>query len=408
MKATPEQLKLLRDLHQEDAWPLEKAKRLGVWQPWLSGKYVAVMDTAIGPFCVLRARGRKRVTGSVTDTCSVSRRLDRAYLRLCLESLGWQETACPDHLRELRRWPDLTAVHTPEGLKFVAAKLTGGGYSSTGIKRLAQTLKATALSRNLDVVVLTPSARRGHQAGQRFQSFLEVLAINPLPGQGKRVNPVVSTREGKPDPGPYITAVTAGDWREQLPYLSRQILQRPRKERIDRALSDLKFDSVITQEQLERHYGLTRDDLPGVLMTSALVRPVHGSFGLDVATTFFLADRQVARLDEHHLAHRAGLGEMRRACSIPASRAWHVDPRERLSFEQPDALLETKDGLIAFEYDNGSYDDRKLWKKQESFKNRSFRQVTWGVPSVIRQRHLQQKLKQVVILVQWWLKRPRP
>jgi hypothetical protein len=124
---------------------------------------------------------------------------------------------------------------------------------------------------------------------------------------------------------------------------------------------------------------------------------------LEVGTRFFLASARMRHMKDPYLAHHAGLAEMRQQLGVmPDKKIWQLEPRSRLSYEQPDALWHSPYGTVAIEYDTGSYSSLTIQKKREAFRDRGFSATVWGVPSVKRQQRLTQAFGQEVLLAKWF------
>ncbi|MHA0035517.1 hypothetical protein [Deinococcus sp. PESE-13] len=409
----PTERQLLEDLFVDGGWlahhppvPDETLQR------WQEVGWVTRIDTAMGEVIVITAQGRKAAFGSVRDPMSIGSTLDMLYLNLCLSRLGWEKAERPNHLRGLSRWGDLMSVRTSDGtVAFVAGQVTGRGISPEAIRRLGRALKSTALAYNLTVILLTPHPRRGQQAAREFANFLELRCVNP------RADGQLTTERGgwipsRPadqsvDAGPLLTPSIAAMFKADLPPKSRSVLQQPRAVRVAAAERALLCDHVLSEQQLQRHYGLDRYDMARWWGVRALVRPVHGSCGLEVSTTFVCLTPELSRLHDGHLAHLAGVAEMRHEIGItPSPNTWTVEPRERHRQAQPDAVHSIENGDFAIEYDNGSYADLVRERKIRAFNAGQFNATIWGVPHATRQRRIEQNASLAVITVQWWQSAP--
>lgn len=196
-------------------------------------------------------------------------------------------------------------------------------------------------------------------------------------------------------------------FKADLPPKTRSLLQRPRAVRVAAAERALLCDHVLSEQQLQRHYGIDRYDMARWWGVRALVRPVHGSFGLEIPTTFVCLNPELSRLHDGHLAHLAGVAEMQHELGIASSPdVWMVEPRERHRQAQPDAILSRNDHDFAIEYDNGSYAELVRQRKIRVFSAGQFNATIWGVPRVTRQRQIEQNASLAVITVQWWQPAP--
>lgn len=369
---------------------------------------VALMDTVIGPFMVVMAQGRVALHGRASGTMTPQRCIDQAYLRLALQELGWPEPDDKHGLREF--YPQSTAaeVQTPSGPALVFASLQSGGYTSAGIKKICRRLGSTAMFRGFNVVILTPSATRGQQQAQRYLAYLRVIPVVPEISSGTRMpfRMPASTETQRQEP--YFNERLAQEARQRnsprCPPQSVAILCLPRTERMAHALAALQCDGVLTSSQLIRHYGLNVGDLRGQLLRRAVVRPCHGRDATEHNVQFFVRDTKLYRASAHHLAHRAGVAELRRQLGVePDPAIWRVEARGRRRTEEPDAYWYSESGKIAIEYDTGSYSRQVIERKLSTFRDRGFEDTIWAVPTASRARYMGQFPDANVRQVEWWV-----
>lgn len=389
-----------RALLGDGAWtPDEAYKVLGKARTvtLIKEDYLGLTHTSMGYLILLMARGRVAACGTADKPRSFARCMDMAYQRFALQRLGWQVITDPRQQPETAR-DDLIPVRTPERVVMLTAQFGAGrGCSVEKMQNLVADWRSEALSRGLQVVVLTPNTRRGRKIQEREQAWLQLVHCEPLKQEGGRV---LYSDDSDPCGSEFPIAVITGT---SLPDLTVEILSLPREERIQRARQALATDTVISSQQLQRHYGLKLGDMLGVPYVPALLHPVHGRYGLEVKTLFLLNSKRMQNMHVHRLAHAAGLAEMRQHLGVaPEPDLWHREPRSHLSYEQPDAIWHSSNGDVAVEYDTGSYSTNTIQKKRGTFTDRGFAATIWGVPSVKRQQRLQQQFGQQVLLADWF------
>lgn len=391
-----------RRLLRDGAWTPEEAKdalgRKRMFQLHDAG-YVSATKTAMGLLILLGAHGRVAATGSCDKPMSFARCINTAYQRLALQRLGWEVISDPAQRPPTAR-DNLIPVRTPEGPVLLTAQYgSGQGCSVEKLESLVTQWRSEASFHGLRVVVLTPNVRRGKKLQERERSWLELVSCLPLKAaDGRVMYPTPDDPRGS-ETAIYVPTDTP------LPELTRQTLRLSRDARIQRAKEALLVDSVLSSQQLQRHYGLETGDMVDVPFVHALIHPCHSRYGLEVSTRFFLASPRMQYVHHHHLAHRAGLAEMRMQLSVYAdAKIWQIEPRSRLSYEQPDAIWHSSRGSIAVEYDTGSYSMSTIQKKRETFSDRGFAATLWGVPAAKRQQRLQREFGEEVMLAQWFNK----
>lgn len=389
-----------RRLLVDGAWtPHEAYKNLGKERVYvlIRDDYLALSYTSMGYLFLLMAKGRIAATGSCDKPRSFARCVNKAYQRLALQRLDWEVVTDPTQQPATAR-DDLIPVQTPGGMVMLTAQYgSGRGCSVEKLQNLVAAWRSEALFRGLQVVVLTPNLRRGRSIQEREQHWLRLVHCEPLKRKGGQVL-YADDRDPRGNELPILRSET-----RHLPELSQQILSCPREERIHHAHQALAVDGVLSTQQLTRHFGLRLGDMRGVPFVSALLHPVHGRYGLEVKTRFLLRAKRMQHSHIHRLAHLAGLAEMRQQLGVhPDEEAWHIEPRSRLSYEQPDAIWHSPYGDVAIEFDTGSYSSLTIQKKRGTFKDRGFAATVWGVPSVKRQQRLKQQFGQEVLLADWF------
>ncbi|WP_407542148.1 hypothetical protein Q0M94_17935 (plasmid) [Deinococcus radiomollis] len=364
---------------------------------------------------LLIAAGRKAVFGTSGRSLSLARQIDRAYIRLSLAKLKWT-MARPGETRENLTQYDttgrMTEVHTDQGLALVTGSIRNGGISRQTIENVARRMRSTALFKAFNIVLLTPSSRKGHHHAHGEAAYLTlktILPVNPAYPAVKRIKQLPAARI-MPDNEPYL----AGEaWKSdpkfsELPDLTKMILQLNRRERIDHAVQSLECDGALTTAQLKRYYGLSLNDIVSRPYVETILRPTHGDQATEPAVTFVTATRKMANLDDTVLAHRVGTGEMRHQMGVfSEERHWKAEERELLKFEEPDAYYYDENGQIhAIEFDTGSYTANVIDDKLSTFQDRGFTSIHWGVTTSTRKVNLTDKIRHRlgsdVLLCEWW------
>ena len=182
-KINEAQRRWLAQLDAEGARLLQKNSGAGLsaedYGDLIQRSMIALMDTVIGHFMVVLAPGRVALHGRASGTMTPQRCIDRVYLRLALQQLGWPEPDDRHRLREFYPKSNAVEVQSPEGPALVFASLQGGGYTSAGIKKICRRLRSAALFRGFRVVILTPSAARGQQQAQQYGAYLRIIPVVP-------------------------------------------------------------------------------------------------------------------------------------------------------------------------------------------------------------------------------------
>lgn len=150
-------------------------------------------------------------------------------------------------------------------------------------------------------------------------------------------------------------------------------------------VAELERDRVLSQGQLERHHRCAVTALPkDVLRVSAYLAPTHHARSYR-EVHFVTLERKLARLPAASLRHLAGVAELRRLLGAPGE-TWFPVPATGFGSSRPDAVWESPKGLVAIEYDAGSYGLAKLLGKMTAFQR--FERQVWGSPSRCRVAHL--------------------
>lgn len=416
---TDEEIQMLDRLYVYDgAWtPQETYAAFGTYrtEEFEELKVIQRCDTDMGPLYLLLAAGRVEVFGTSANAQSLARQIDRAYIRLSLKQLGWRQTVAGETVENLWQYDTtkhLLEVQTTYGLALVGGSIRNGGLTRQGIDDIANRLRSMAVFKNFEVILLTPNPKRGRKKALSEAAFLTLKTFIPdNPGftDVKRIKTLPAIPKKK-DNTPYLSGES---WKKDralmaLPDLTKQILQMKRKERIDHALTSLECDGTLTDGQLARYYGLEIEDLTDRPYVRTIVRPTHMDFRNEAGVTFVTANRNIARLDDNALGHRAGTAEMRHLMSVAAdAKSWRAEHRDSLRFEEPDAYYYDEHGQMrAIEFDTGSYSSNVIDDKLTTFTDRGFTGIYWGVTMPRRQFNLTEKirdrLESDILICRWW------
>jgi hypothetical protein len=152
---------------------------------------------------------------------------------------------------------------------------------------------------------------------------------------------------------------------------------------------------------MARRYALTKTPAD-ILRFSAYPAPTHHSRTYR-AVEFVTLEPALTRAPAATLRHLAAVAEMRHLLGAPVER-WQTLPWEQ--GEQPDAVWESPVGLVAVEYDAGSYSPATILRKAHAFE--AFQGQVWGSSSPQRVAHLHTLLPPEIkhqtppLLVIWW------
>lgn len=377
------------------------------------------VHTVIGTLYMLSLTGRSVLhRGASTTLIAPQRNLDRAYIRLCMDDYGYEDTD-ERTTRGLDRFTgkmDLFEMITPQGIALVGGTMSGGGISRNTIERIVTRLKSSALAHNFRVILFTPSPTRGRALAETHASVFTLL--HHLPGgTGQRVRlTTFASRSDEAYAGPFLTPfvedLVVRKHPDHFPEQTRELLKLRRADRLERFKSDLAVDRVISAEQLHRHYHLKPEDLNGVRFVEAIMHPVYSRVSLEIKTRFYLSSAALQYQDDNVLGHYAGVGEMRRVMGIRADDSYKLDTRRRLARDTPDAIFNSDYGPVALEYDTGAYKLRTVQSKLESFVQQGYLQTIWGTANRRRVAKIERIMqdepgaKGQVILSEWWRELP--
>jgi hypothetical protein len=420
---TADEKSTLRELYEYDgAWTdKELTAKCPRHAEILKAGLLIPVHTVIGTLNMLSLTGRRLVLRDASSSCiAPQRNLDRAYIRLCMDDYGYEET--DEHTtRGLNKYAgkmELFERMTPQGVALIGGTMSGGGLSRTSIERIVTRLKSSALAYDFRLVLFTPSPKRGRGLAEKHASMFTLLPHLPG-GTGQRVR--LTSFESKSDKayaGPFLTPfvedLVVRKHPDHFPEQTLEILQLRRIDRLERFKSDLAVDRVISAEQLHRHYHLRPEDLNGVRFVEAIMHPVYSRVSLEIKTRFYLASAALQYQDDNVLGHAAGVGEMRRVMGIRADDSFQLDTRRRLARDTPDAIFNSDYGPVALEYDTGAYKLRTVQSKLESYVQQGYLQTIWGtanrrrVAKIERIMQREEGAKGQVILSEWWRELPTP
>jgi len=134
-------------------------------------EFLYQQPTEMGGLIMLTSVCRKILFNTSHDPISLTRRSDKAYLRLCLLELEFVPTRGVRDYTELAPNNGFVQCQTPEGVALVTGHLSGGGMTRHGMLHLVNRLRSSALAYGFKVIVITPNARRGHGLVAAMRSF---------------------------------------------------------------------------------------------------------------------------------------------------------------------------------------------------------------------------------------------
>lgn len=396
-------------LDQDGAWtPAEMSANFEEVERLYSSNLVRAIPTEIGELTILMPAGLRLAFGSASrprapgrdgsrTVFSVTRQLDKAYVRLGIQAMGWQLSDQPEELTQYDTTGRMVAVTCPEGPALVTGAL-GSGYSWAGMCKIATRLKSTALFEPFYVVLFSP-AKRGKGLVEQNSTFLRQVTPPLDVGGRRRLQVTAGWGKVKPPAGPMV--FTTGGAQGAIERFNQkgheygmdwiEIRRLPRAERVRRARQDLAFDGVMTAHQLVRRYDLKPADFEGRPHVSNAVRPVHSQETNLVHTLFFLHEARHKTVHVTALSHRAHAAEMRFQLGVPADATlWSYRPEFKHGLHKPDAVWFSPYGQVAIEYDTASYGTTLFIAKVESYQSQGYADIVWGVARPKRQARLKE------------------
>ena len=164
-------------------------------------------------------------------------------------------------------------------------------------------------------------------------------------------------------------------------------------------LEALSTDHILSFGQLGRHFSLTEAEAKdlGVRVFVVAAKKTKGSTQ-QAKYHFVIKKGKHPPTDGATLRHITGAAEMRYHLGAPHD-AWVSDAGKRRAKNKPDATWTTPEGIVAIEYDAGSYDPETIIKKLTSFKSGYAKQI-WGTPSKHRVGHIKHMARNIVPTLQ--------
>lgn len=214
---------------------------------------------------------------------------------------------------------------------------TGEQCPYLALAHIASQTRGVALYRGIDILIFTPSPRKGQARAETHKSAMTLIHALPRLDSITRFSTIRTPLETHPygitpDIFPHQAETLRGR-KNPLPEVTLQLPQQVRIVRIAQARADLKVDGVLSSAQLQRYYRLKPANLTGELFTVAQMRPIGGRYALEVQQILVVSGAAMARREDAELNHRLTLAEMRLSLGIPADPGcWQVDPRNILKF----------------------------------------------------------------------------
>ncbi|MFK7603653.1 hypothetical protein ACI3L1_15725 [Deinococcus sp. SM5_A1] len=292
----------------------------------------------------------------------------------------------------------------------LGGRLSSGGHRADSLHQIATRTKGDALFRGIEIIILTPSPRKGQAKAETHKSVLKLIHILPKVDDTTRFIRIPRRTNYQYGNAPQILPHQAAMMKTKTPSFPQQsidVLLSPRRERIEQAQSDLEIDGVISSSQLRRYYGLEPVDLAGRLLTVALIRPVASRPALEVQQTLVVSGAEIARLNDTDLNHKLTLTETRLMLGIEADpEVWQVNPKPSLKLNQPDGVWISEGQRVAIEADTGQYHMRIVDQKLDSFAQQGYASTIWGTGSEGRAKNIEKKLgsryKVSFVRPSWW------
>ncbi|MFC4455196.1 replication-relaxation family protein [Deinococcus sonorensis] len=171
-----------------------------------------------------------------------------------------------------------------------------------------------------------------------------------------------------------------------------------------RAVEALRTDVVLTLHQLERYHAVGRRGLGHLPFRELQVYPVYMNTAVSSVERFYALDpRVLERATVSELGHLAGTAEIRQQLRARPEQ-WRVVRRGPVTV--PDAQYRpASGGVVAIEYDTGSYSSQVVKRKVEAF-TLDCTGIVWGAVSAMRRERLQFRYPAVTVLDARWWSRP--
>ncbi len=160
-------------------------------------------------------------------------------------------------------------------------------------------------------------------------------------------------------------------------------------------MNALGTDQVLSVAQLKRHFDMSEAEACtlGARAFVVAVSETQSSNRHD-RHRFVVRKGKRAPEDGGTVRHLTGVAEMRYLLGA-AHDIWISDAGKRHAKSKPDATWTTPEGVIAIEYDAGSYDPERIANKLMSFKA-SYTGQIWGSPSKARALHIKKLATNIV------------
>ena len=166
----------------------------------------------------------------------------------------------------------------------------------------------------------------------------------------------------------------------------------------------LETDRVLCRPQLKRYFpGLTFSRLPKSFKRfSMTVRPICNGVASETSLDFVALSPLYQRLSAERIAHLAGTAEMRYKLSVSLELWTNFVQGMKRSAGRPDAMFETAEGVVAVEYDSGSYSAATVRGKLAGYA--SFGSIVWGASGKVRTQHLRALHGSAAVFLHlpWW------
>lgn len=164
----------------------------------------------------------------------------------------------------------------------------------------------------------------------------------------------------------------------------------------------LACDQAVSQVQLAKLYSVTQAQAlaAGIPSTRRSIAATKASRPCQVR--FFVADKRLLKQPSATLRHLAGVAELRAQLGAEPNH-WH-SPEKAVGRQVPDALWRCSTGVVAVEFDSGSYSRARIAEKAVIFQG--YADQVWGSPSPQRNKLIADILERHqitgrVVLARW-------
>lgn len=166
-------------LRDESVWSVLQAKAiLGPLEPLAATQMIIVAASAMGPIVCLGREGRRAVQGGTYKSFSVEGYENLLYFRVAAQHYHWRvEREQPFRGRRSMGYLDqLGVVGTPEGRRYVMARVTAGGYDARTVAATFNRMRTTLIAYNSALLVITPDRGKIGRMHSR-QGMLEIQEL---------------------------------------------------------------------------------------------------------------------------------------------------------------------------------------------------------------------------------------